>query len=207
MKPIGLLMWEHRLIERMVAIFNLELDTIQKTSIINPDQILIEIDFFKTYADRTHHGKEEDILFKTLTTKNLTPDHTDIIHHLIEDHTTSRKTITALRTAVLQYTTGDPKTLDVITSCLRTLTTLYPPHITLEDKHFFYPAMNYLTADEQNTMLHAFWDFDQHMIHEKYIDITCSLENSLHLAHSRLCLPNKRPKTITQKPPQPSPRP
>jgi len=31
----------------------------------------VAVDFIVTYADRTHHGKEEDILFRDLQDKNL----------------------------------------------------------------------------------------------------------------------------------------
>jgi hemerythrin-like domain-containing protein len=52
-------MWEHRLIEQMVGLLRGEIDRI--TSRKTVDVILIEqaVDFFRTYADRTHHGKEE----------------------------------------------------------------------------------------------------------------------------------------------------
>ena len=39
MKPIGPLMREHRVIERMVALFNVELDRINRTSKAQPDFI------------------------------------------------------------------------------------------------------------------------------------------------------------------------
>jgi hemerythrin-like domain-containing protein len=35
------------------------------------------------YADRTHHGKEEDILFRDLEKKSLPPNHTKIINELV----------------------------------------------------------------------------------------------------------------------------
>ena len=64
MKPIGPLMWEHRLIERMVKLLKKELIKIKEIDKVDTNFILIVVDFFRTYADRTHHGKEEDILFK-----------------------------------------------------------------------------------------------------------------------------------------------
>ena len=69
MLPIGLLMKEHRLIERMVGLLVKELDRTKKVNDLNPVFIDSAVDFFRTYADRTHHGKEEDILFRELRIK------------------------------------------------------------------------------------------------------------------------------------------
>ncbi len=38
------------------------------------------------YADRTHHGKEQDILFRDLEKKELSPNHTKIMGELLEEH-------------------------------------------------------------------------------------------------------------------------
>ena len=61
MKPIGPLMWEHRLIEKMLASMMRHIDQVEKTKKVNPLIIDIAVDFVRTYADRTHHGKEEEI--------------------------------------------------------------------------------------------------------------------------------------------------
>ena len=63
MKPIGPLMWEHRLIEQMVDLLRSEIDRITGRKTANVTLIEQAIDFFRTYADRTHHGKEEEILW------------------------------------------------------------------------------------------------------------------------------------------------
>jgi hemerythrin-like domain-containing protein len=71
METIVFLMREHRIIEEMVKALGLEL-AIEKTK-KNLDFPFLDtaIDFFKTYADRCHHGKEEDILFRELSKKDL----------------------------------------------------------------------------------------------------------------------------------------
>jgi hemerythrin-like domain-containing protein len=71
MKPIGPLMIEHRLIERMVKLLAAELEKIKKMSYANISLVNVGVDFFRTYADRTHHGKEEEILFRELHKKSF----------------------------------------------------------------------------------------------------------------------------------------
>ena len=74
MKPIGPLMWEHRLIEKMLTAMMRHMDQVEKTRKVNPLVIDMAVDFIRVYADRTHHGKEEEILFRDLAKKDLPAD-------------------------------------------------------------------------------------------------------------------------------------
>ena len=92
MLPIGPMMAEHRLIERMIHIIKDELKIIQDKKEINPIFIDNAIDFIRTYADQTHHGKEEDILFRDLGKKKMSNELKKIMNELIEEHKFGRKT-------------------------------------------------------------------------------------------------------------------
>jgi hemerythrin-like domain-containing protein len=80
MLPIGPLMWEHRLIERMIKLIKAEYVTIEKTKKLDLNFIVVTTDFLRTYADRCHHGKEEEILFRELARKNLSEIDRKMIH-------------------------------------------------------------------------------------------------------------------------------
>lgn len=80
MMPIGPLMIEHRLIERMVGLLSREIGTMREKGEMNLVFIEGAVDFFRTYADRCHHGKEEHILFRDLAMKTLSPD----LHRIID---------------------------------------------------------------------------------------------------------------------------
>ena len=86
MKPIGPLMREHRLIERMLSVFEGETRKMTEKGKVDPLFIDTAVDFIRTYADRTHHGKEEDILFRDLMKKRLSPEHTRIMEELVAEH-------------------------------------------------------------------------------------------------------------------------
>jgi len=66
-------MWEHRLIEKMVALAGSEARKIRESRRVDPLFIDTAVDFIRTYADRTHHGKEEEILFRDLARKKTSP--------------------------------------------------------------------------------------------------------------------------------------
>jgi len=167
MKPIGPMMWEHRLIERMLRSFQDEINSIREHHRVDIVFIDTAVDFIRTYADRTHHGKEEDILFRDLTKKPLAADHARIMGELVQEHVHARSRVAALVEAKERYLNGED-TVQAVAAVLLDLAEFYPRHIEKEDKHFFYPCMEYFTKEEQDKMLQEFFDFDRNMIHEKY---------------------------------------
>lgn len=168
MTPIGLLMLEHRLIERMVKLLDAELRRMRDTARADPGFLLAGVDFFHTYANRTHHGKEEDIFFDKLDDKPLAHDDRQMMGRLIEEHIWMRETVGRLAAANDRYVQGNPDALMAIMHDLEKLVVFYPLHIRKEDKQFFLPALNYLAEDEQQALVESFQEFDARMIHEKY---------------------------------------
>jgi len=168
MKPIGPLMWEHRLIEKMLDVMMRHMDQAESDRKVQPLVIDMAVDFIRTYADRTHHGKEEAILFRDLAQKELTADLKGIMQELLDDHIWGRKTTAQIVAAKESYLSGDEGKLVDIIRLARELGSFYPKHIEKEDKHFFYPCQEYFSPSEQEKMLAEFWEFDRKMIHDKY---------------------------------------
>ena len=170
------LMIEHRLIERMLSVIRNVLSEIEAKHKVDPVFIDTAVDFIQIYADRTHHGKEEDILFRELKNKQLTAEDRQIMEELIEEHVFGRQTTKALVEANDRYRNGDQAALTDIVANLQTLTEFYPSHIEKEDKVFFPSSRNYFTDEEDQAMLKAFREFDQNMIHEKYTSLVDGFE-------------------------------
>ena len=171
MKPIGPLMIEHRLIERMVFLLSGALETMKKTNAVNTGFISTEVDFFRTYADRTHHGKEEEILFRNLSMKGLSAEDSKMMERLIQEHIWARQAVSKLSAANERYARGDGDALKDMLYELEKIVTFYPIHIEREDKDFFLPVMNYFSKQEQIVMLDEFRALDRGMIHGKYKSI------------------------------------
>jgi hemerythrin-like domain-containing protein len=178
MQARGPLMIEHRLIERMIVIIKSSLAQIQSSDKVDPLFVDMAIDFIRMYADRTHHGKEEDILFRELDKRPLSAEDRRVMEELIQEHVFGRQTTKALVDANTRYRTGDTAALAEIANKLRTLVEFYPKHIEKEDKAFFPAARGYFTEDEDQAMLSEFWEFDRQMIHEKYKAMVEGLEKS-----------------------------
>jgi hemerythrin-like domain-containing protein len=171
MKPIAPLMIEHRLIERMVGVMEDYVASAQGSKKVNPAFVDTVCDFFRTYGDRTHHGKEEDILFARLAKKNLSADHRNTLKRLIDEHAQARKMIAKLAQAREIYVRGDENAGSDILTSMKAITVLYRKHIELEDKHFFIPSLQYFTKDEMDAMLSDMWEYDRSMIHVKYREV------------------------------------
>ena len=170
------LMIEHRLIERMISVIKNVLLKIETKKEVDPLFVDIAVDFIRVYADRTHHGKEEDILFSELENKSLSAEDQRVMNELIEEHVFGRQTTKALVDANNRYRNGDETALEDIARKFRTLTEFYPKHIEKEDRVFFPASRGYFTDEEDQAMLKEFWEFDRKMIHEKYKSVVEQLE-------------------------------
>jgi hemerythrin-like domain-containing protein len=177
--PIGLLMMEHRLIERMIASMEKEAERIKREKKANFEFIEKAIDFIRTYTDRLHHGKEEDILFRDLKSKKLEEKHRKTMEELIEEHRWGRKKVAELVDASQKYKGGDGNAIHIILGCLQELVHFYPQHIEKEDKHFFIPVMNYFSQAEQESMLEEEREFDRNFIHEIYKEKVDEVKKSI----------------------------
>ena len=176
MMPIGPLMIEHRLIERMIALLKKESVRIRSRTRVDGAFVLSAVDFIRTYADHCHHGKEENILFRDLKKKELSPQYAQVLKELEEDHVKGRQVVGDLVAAQERYLKGDKTAVDEIARLMEVLVEFYPKHIEKEDKHFFIPCMVYFTKQEQDAMLAECCEFDRRMIHEKYAQAVRQLE-------------------------------
>jgi hemerythrin-like domain-containing protein len=126
------------------------------------------VDFIKMYADRTHHGKEEDILFEKLGEKILKQNDKLQMDELIEDHKHARKKVSELVDLNNRFKNGEKSVVQKIKELIDWLGNFYPVHIEKEDKIFFPNADKYFTQNELDDILKDYYDFDSKMIHEKY---------------------------------------
>ena len=176
--PIGPLMIEHRLIERMIAVMARELERVQKEGEANPDFIETAVNFIRIYADACHHGKEEKILFRDLQKKEMNSEDKQMMDELVEEHKLGRKLTGQLVEAKSKYEKGDNTAIMTIVNTMQQLVNFYPKHIEKEDKHFFKSAMKYLSTDEKEAMLDEEHEFDQGFIHVVYQDIVHKAEDA-----------------------------
>jgi hemerythrin-like domain-containing protein len=163
----------------MIDVMKEEFLLIEREKKADPEFIEGAVDFIRTYADRCHHGKEEDILFRDLGVKKLTDKQKRTMEELVEEHKWGRRVTTRLVEANTRYVQGNKEALSAIMDCIKALIEFYPKHIEKEDKHFFIPCMDYFTEAEKEAMLKEEWEFDKSLIHEKYRNMVMAAEKIL----------------------------
>jgi hemerythrin-like domain-containing protein len=164
------------LIIRAIELIKKQTAQIETNKALDPNFIVTTVDFFRTYADRFHHGKEEGLLFKALSQRQLSePDH-KMMNELIMEHAFARRTITSLQESKENYLLGKNEALKDVLEALNKLIKLYPQHIEKENKQFFYPSMTYFSEQEQKDMYTNFIDFNQNFTDKRYKQIINSLE-------------------------------
>ena len=179
MTPIGELMIEHRLIERMVRLLGTAQERMTTEKTVDALFIGGAVDFIRNYADRCHHGKEEDILFRELAARPLEEPYHQTLQELIEEHVYGRKLTQQLAEATERYRQGATDALSEIAAAAGGLATFYPRHIEKEDRHFFVPVMDCFSQQELQAMLERFHEFDRQLIHERYRGVVSQWEAAL----------------------------
>ena len=168
MKPIVPLRTEHGLIDQMIKLARDETLKIATKDELNPAFIDTLVDFLRIYADETHHGKEEDILFRDLRDKDLSAEDRQLMEELIQEHVDAREMVGELVAAKDRCLQGDQEAIETVVRKMAGLIELYPEHIKKEDDVFFPASMAYFTASEQRAMLEEMHEADRQMIHKKY---------------------------------------
>ncbi len=151
--PIKKLVDEHVLIKRWIALIPEVIKHLETES--NGDlKIVYEgADFIRSYADKFHHAKEEDILFKYFD-ENL-----DIIRTMLKDHEKGRSQVKAL------IESADNKDRRGISQHLLAYRELLSEHIKKEDE-ILYPWMDRNLSVTQVGLLYS--KFNE--VEEKYGD-------------------------------------
>lgn len=180
--PVGELMIEHRLIDRMLRLMRIEVDRIGELGRADPEFIDSVVSFIKEYADFCHHGKEEKILFARLSEKPISTEMKKMVDDLTQEHILVRNLTNELVRAKDKYMEGKPGGTADIISCINGITVFYPRHVEKEEKHFFMPAMSYFSEDEKTEMMKMFREFDSRLFHDEFKMIVTSLEERWHIA-------------------------
>ncbi|MDD5223791.1 MAG: hemerythrin domain-containing protein [bacterium] len=178
MLPIDPLQSEHRMIERMLGLLSEELSTMKKLKRVNLNLLEAAVDFFRFYADRCHHGKEEFILFRKLEKKDLTPELQKIMEELVDNHVKTREWIDNLQSITRRYAKGEKGAIRELQQLLEDMTVNAPKHMEKEEKRLFAPAMQYLSQEEKDSLVRDEYELDRTLIHEKYKLIIEKLEKA-----------------------------
>ena len=146
MKAVQTLRDEHQNILRMLKVVkSLAIHTFN-TKDVYYKGYYDAIDFIRNYADKFHHGKEEDILFKKMSSELGEAIEKGPIYGMLAEHDLGRLFIKNMENALIEAEKGnnDAK-VDIIANATAYTDLLYR-HIDKEDNAIFNFAENQLKA-------------------------------------------------------------
>jgi len=167
--PMKKLVDEHVLIKRWIALIPEFVENLDIESEKGRRLVLDGIDMIRSYADKYHHAKEEEILFKYFD------ENADILKVMHADHTQARSLVKEMRAAVER---SDQKTIAENLMAYRELLT---EHIRKEDE-ILYPWMdNQLSTRQVGELFSKFDEVDRQIDVSpvKYADFIDQLEKKL----------------------------
>jgi len=169
---------EHRVIEVVLDCLERITTESNNSGKLNKDDALQAIDVIRTFADKCHHGKEENHLFATLVEKGMPKEGGPIGQMLIE-HEQGRAFVKGMSDNVSEAATGNADALLRFTQNAQGYVQLLRAHIQKEDGVLFPMADKVLGEEDQKKLMKAFEVVESdHMgtgTHEKYIGIVASL--------------------------------
>lgn len=104
-KPIQDLQEEHGGIMQMLKVMDQVAGRIKSKKEVNKEHLDQILEYLTVFADKCHHGKEEEILFPELL-KN--PSYDQIVNELLGEHMTGRDYIRGIAESVKLYNNGNP---------------------------------------------------------------------------------------------------
>ncbi len=158
--PTQKLIAEHESILQALAALEGKLDTWEKGT--PPDRAYVEkaVEFLRSFADRCHHGKEEDILFKAMVEELDFPRNAGPVAVLTREHEQGRAYLREIGEAA-GVLGQDPDALRRVVGNGRQYIQLLRMHIDRENTVVF-PMVDQFLAEADNARLaRQFDDFER----------------------------------------------
>jgi hemerythrin-like domain-containing protein len=162
-KPTEELKEEHQAILLMIRILEKMSDRLEAGRAVDPSHLEKAVDFIKIFADKCHHGKEEDLLFPAMEEAGI-PRGGGPLGVMLSEHTAGRAHVKAMTAALSGIKKRDPRAAAVFAENARSYGALLTHHIFKED-HVLYPmADGRLTAAQQAELAARFAEVEENVI-------------------------------------------
>ncbi len=173
MRSTEILMDEHQIILTVLDAAEREVQRIGETGEVRVERMKQMVDFFRNFADRCHHAKEENLLFVRMEERGM-PRQAGPIGVMLYEHDLGRGHVRAIAD-LLPHAANDPAVRDGIRQHLAAYIQLLRDHIYKED-HILYPmADQLLLPEDQADLERAFERVEREEIgvgvHEKYHEL------------------------------------
>ncbi len=175
MLPTDVLVQEHRIIVQMLACLEKVVERHRCGGQLSAEHLGDAIDFFRNYADRCHHGKEEAYLFPAMESKGFSRQFgpTGVMLH---EHELGRGYVKAMSDALDAYEKGTESAANELCMNAAAYIAMLRQHIEKEDHCLFPMANQMFDEDDQTKLAETFRKVDESEIGletiDKYVELT-----------------------------------
>ncbi len=184
MKPTVELSQEHQGILLMIRVLEKMSEKLEAGQTVDPEHLGKAVDFIKVFADKCHHGKEEDLLFPAMEKAGI-PRTGGPIGVMLSEHVAGRNYVKALAESIPLIRKGDKAAARVFAENARKYGTLLTQHIHKEDRVLYPMADARLSPAQQADLEAGFADVEERVVghgrHDEYHRLLKEFE-SLYLA-------------------------
>jgi len=146
---------EHEAILRMLDATQEVIQRLRRRERVEPQILRQLLEFFRLFADRCHHGKEEDLLFPLLEKKGM-PRGGGPIGVMLAEHDMGRGFVRQMAETSAAYASGDKAAAAQWSSAAAQYAELLREHIAKENEVLFVMAERILSRAEQMELAKAF---------------------------------------------------
>jgi hemerythrin-like domain-containing protein len=173
-----ILRYDHDVILRVLDATEIIGESLETGTDVPPHILSKPIEFFRLYADRCHHGKEEDLLFPELEEKGM-PRSGGPVGVMLMEHQAGRSLIAEMAEAAKAYESGNREAGAQWADAALDYVALLREHIAKENNVLFVMAERLLTPEEQQRLASKFDDVDTQKMGKGECDRLLRLADSL----------------------------
>ncbi len=176
-KSTEILKEEHKVIKVILDVLEEITKRAEKREKIDSDDVLKIIDFIRTFADKCHHGKEEDLLFVEMEKAGV-PKEGGPIGVMLQEHDIGRNYVRGMDEAIKKYKSNKTGIKEFIENAYGYVD-LLRQHIDKEDNILYMMADMHLSSAQQEKLIKEFDKVEEKMgegVHEKYHKLAESLK-------------------------------
>ncbi len=181
MKATEELMKEHRGIELMLRVLEVISLRAEAEEPLEHEDLDGIVDFLTIFADKCHHGKEEDLLFPAMEAAGI-PREGGPIGVMLAEHAACRSIVKRLTAAVEEYKAHHGDASARIASAARDYVKLLTQHIRKEERVLYPIAEGKLSTEKDAELVEAFEKLEHERIgsgkHEEFHSLLHHLERA-----------------------------
>jgi len=176
MESIKNLVEDHEIIIRALKLLEYFTNRLAEGRYIDRNVFNNLLEFFRIFADRCHHGKEEKVLFPLLERLGI-PREGGPIDVMLYKHNLGRNLINNLSIAIERYYKGEQDAIKDITIYIREYTELLEQHIEKENNILFSMGSLLMSIQDDRYVIEKFEEIERNIgKHEEFIKAIEELE-------------------------------